>query len=65
MKRNLWIALALCVSGASLAGCETLRIAPSEQACEIVYADIVQDSTETLRINLQNNKALDAVNALE
>lgn len=65
MKHNLWTVLALCVSGAILAGCETLNIAPSEQACEYVYADIVQDSTETLRINLQNNKTLDAVNALE
>jgi hypothetical protein len=42
----------------SLSACETLKIAPSENACEIVYPNIAQDSTESLIANLQNNLAI-------
>lgn len=65
MKRSLWIALVLLASCAPLVGCATPNAAPNEQAAETVYVDIEQDSTESLRANLQNNKALDAVNGLE
>lgn len=41
-----------------MAGCATRINAQTEQACDVVYVDIVKDSTETLRQNLQNNKAL-------
>lgn len=45
-----------------MGGCASAKInAQTEQAADIVYVDIEQDSTETLRQNLQNNKALKAV----
>lgn len=59
MKHNLWTALALSASCVMLAGCATRINAQTEQACDIVYVDVIQDSTETLRQNLQNNKALE------
>lgn len=58
MKHKALTVLGLLLSCASISGCETLRIAPTESACDIVYVDVSADSTETLRAILANNKAL-------
>lgn len=58
MKRKALIALVLSASCVLLSGCETLSIAPSEQKGDVIYPDIKQDSTETLRQCLANNKSL-------
>lgn len=63
MKRKALTATLLFVSCVLMGGCATQVTAlPNEQAADTVYTDIKQDSTETLRKTLQNNKALEGAN---
>lgn len=58
MKHKALTVTALLLSCANMAGCETYRIVRASDVCDIVYVS-TQDSEDTLRQNLSNNKALD------
>lgn len=61
MLHKSLIVIGLFASLVLVSGCGTQINAHTEQAAEIMYFDIEQDSTETLRQGLQNNLVLDSL----
>lgn len=61
MKHKALIGMLLLFICVSAGGCATQAPAPSESLCEMVYTDIAQDSTESLKQNLNNNLSISPV----
>ena len=60
MKTRIVTAMLLSVITVAVGGCSTLsNVPPTVDRCDIVYVDIEQDSTDSLRQNATNNEMLE------
>lgn len=61
MKTRIVTVMLLCATSVIVAGCATRHnVQPTVDRCDVVYVDIVQDSTDSLRQIATNNEMIES-----